>query len=353
MRRMNLASWLAGAEGDAVYQSDPVLAPARLSASTARCRVPGVQLKVVVRPPRRYPEPPCPIRLPDHALATDQLHSPTGSFALLEAALENAGALAVTLGDAGDDPQLEPPPGAMPLWEGVRLTALFDDDPVGRDQVTALAAALGRHACRRRSWSTSPIAPGSGSGSTISARPASDGASGSAPEARRPIPPRSGRTPWSSTWTQGSPSAPDTIHHGPVPGMAGRLGPHRQDGARLWLRLRNPGHRRPEAGGRRPAPSTTTPRPWRPPATTRRRTGLPTRSRSMPPRTSSARPPTSWWPTSWRDPWWSLPRAWRNWSPLAGPWRCPACWSSRPRRSQPPTTPTSIWPHRFCGTAGS
>ena len=62
---------------------------------------------------------------------------------LLEAALENAGALAVTLGDAGDDPLLEPPPGAMPLWEGVRLTALFDDDAAGRAQVDALAATLG------------------------------------------------------------------------------------------------------------------------------------------------------------------------------------------------------------------
>jgi ribosomal protein L11 methyltransferase len=62
---------------------------------------------------------------------------------LLEAALENAGALAVTLGDAGDDPQLEPPPGVMPLWEGVRLTALFDDDAAGLAQVNALAATLG------------------------------------------------------------------------------------------------------------------------------------------------------------------------------------------------------------------
>ncbi len=61
---------------------------------------------------------------------------------LIEAALENAGALAVTLGDAGDDPQIEPPPGAMPLWQGVRLTALFADDAEGRSQVDALAAAL-------------------------------------------------------------------------------------------------------------------------------------------------------------------------------------------------------------------
>ena len=65
---------------------------------------------------------------------------------LLEAALDNAGALAVTLSDAGDDPQIEPPPGAMPLWEGVRLTALFQDDAQGREQVEALAASLGPQA---------------------------------------------------------------------------------------------------------------------------------------------------------------------------------------------------------------
>jgi ribosomal protein L11 methyltransferase len=61
---------------------------------------------------------------------------------LLEAALENAGALAVTLGDAGDDPQLEPPPGAMPLWEGVKVTALFADEPGAEAQVAAIAEAL-------------------------------------------------------------------------------------------------------------------------------------------------------------------------------------------------------------------
>jgi ribosomal protein L11 methyltransferase len=61
---------------------------------------------------------------------------------LIEAALENAGALAVTLGDAGDEPQLEPPPGSMPLWQGVRLTALFEDDAEARTKVEALAAAL-------------------------------------------------------------------------------------------------------------------------------------------------------------------------------------------------------------------
>ncbi|WP_295454738.1 50S ribosomal protein L11 methyltransferase [uncultured Thiodictyon sp.] len=68
---------------------------------------------------------------------------PQDQSPLLEAALENAGALAVTLGDAGDDPQLEPPPGAMPLWQAVQLHALFEDDAAGATQVEALTVAFG------------------------------------------------------------------------------------------------------------------------------------------------------------------------------------------------------------------
>ncbi len=71
------------------------------------------------------------------SLTVDQDQAP-----LLEAALENAGALAVTLGDAGDDPQLEPPPGAMPLWQAVQLRALFADDAAGAEQVQTLAVSL-------------------------------------------------------------------------------------------------------------------------------------------------------------------------------------------------------------------
>ena len=62
--------------------------------------------------------------------------------ALLEAALENAGALAVTLGDAADDPLLEPPPGATPLWQAVRLVALFADDAAGAAVAADLAERL-------------------------------------------------------------------------------------------------------------------------------------------------------------------------------------------------------------------
>lgn len=73
-------------------------------------------------------------------LTVDRSHAP-----LVEAALENAGALAVTLSDAGDDPLLEPLPGSMPLWTGVRLTALFPDDPASQATVDGLTLQLGAH----------------------------------------------------------------------------------------------------------------------------------------------------------------------------------------------------------------
>lgn len=44
----------------------------------------------------------------------------------LEDALLQAGALAVTLTDAGDQPVLEPAPGQTPLWAHTRVTGLFD-----------------------------------------------------------------------------------------------------------------------------------------------------------------------------------------------------------------------------------
>jgi ribosomal protein L11 methyltransferase len=68
---------------------------------------------------------------------------PRDQAPLLEALLEGAGALAVTLDDAGDDPLLEPAPGTLPLWRGVRVTGLFEDDAQSRDRVQVLAARLG------------------------------------------------------------------------------------------------------------------------------------------------------------------------------------------------------------------
>jgi ribosomal protein L11 methyltransferase len=61
---------------------------------------------------------------------------------LIEAAMISAGAMAVTLGDAGDEPQLEPPPGATPLWTQVRLTALFPDDPEAHPKLRELSLSL-------------------------------------------------------------------------------------------------------------------------------------------------------------------------------------------------------------------
>ncbi|WPL16659.1 Ribosomal protein L11 methyltransferase [Thiorhodovibrio winogradskyi] len=76
---------------------------------------------------------------------------------LIEAALESAGALAITLDDPEDPGQttpstnlelLEPAPGATPLWALVRITALFEDAPAARlraeqtaDQLHAALAA--------------------------------------------------------------------------------------------------------------------------------------------------------------------------------------------------------------------
>ena len=48
--------------------------------------------------------------------------------------LETAGAISVTLEDAGDEPLLEPAPGATPLWPRVRVRALYDH-PIDSDTV--------------------------------------------------------------------------------------------------------------------------------------------------------------------------------------------------------------------------
>ncbi len=51
---------------------------------------------------------------------------PKAQAPLAELALEGLGALAVTLGDGADEALLEPPPGALPLWQSTRVTGLFD-----------------------------------------------------------------------------------------------------------------------------------------------------------------------------------------------------------------------------------
>jgi ribosomal protein L11 methyltransferase len=59
-----------------------------------------------------------------------------------ENALIEAGALAVTLCDAGDAPVLEPGPGETPLWPAVRVTGLFPGSGDALALVARLAAAL-------------------------------------------------------------------------------------------------------------------------------------------------------------------------------------------------------------------
>jgi len=69
----------------------------------------------------------------------------------LEDALLAAGAASITLEDAGDDPVLEPPPGATPLWPRVRIKALFasDTDP---DSLRALFPGATLEHIADRAW---------------------------------------------------------------------------------------------------------------------------------------------------------------------------------------------------------
>ncbi len=61
---------------------------------------------------------------------------------LIELLFENLGAVAVTLGDAGDEPMLEPAPGATPLWQATRVTGLFEHDTDADSLRSAINQAL-------------------------------------------------------------------------------------------------------------------------------------------------------------------------------------------------------------------
>jgi ribosomal protein L11 methyltransferase len=72
----------------------------------------------------------------------------------VESALEDAGALAVTIDDAADEPATapltdpiaggiwEPTPATHPLWRRLRITALFDDDGAGTSAARQAAEQL-------------------------------------------------------------------------------------------------------------------------------------------------------------------------------------------------------------------
>jgi len=62
----------------------------------------------------------------------------------LEDALLQAGALAVTLTDGGDQPVLEPEPGTTPLWSYLQVTGLFAGDTDMTQVQAALSQTLGQ-----------------------------------------------------------------------------------------------------------------------------------------------------------------------------------------------------------------
>jgi ribosomal protein L11 methyltransferase len=61
----------------------------------------------------------------------------------LESALLEAGACAVTLQDGADQPLFEPPPGATPLWDDIRLMGLFTAERDPQEIVNAVESAYG------------------------------------------------------------------------------------------------------------------------------------------------------------------------------------------------------------------
>lgn len=61
----------------------------------------------------------------------------------LEDALLAAGACSVTLQDGADQPLFEPPPGATPLWDDIRLMGLFTADHNPQDIIDAVQTAFG------------------------------------------------------------------------------------------------------------------------------------------------------------------------------------------------------------------
>jgi len=63
-----------------------------------------------------------------------------------EDACTRLGAIALSLADAGDEPQFEPAPGATPLWHEIRLRALFPETPEPALLAATLEAVLGLQA---------------------------------------------------------------------------------------------------------------------------------------------------------------------------------------------------------------
>ena len=67
---------------------------------------------------------------------------------LVELLFDSLGAVAVTLGDAGDEPMLEPGPGETPLWQATRITGLFEGDTDADTLRSAINQALNTDSSR-------------------------------------------------------------------------------------------------------------------------------------------------------------------------------------------------------------
>lgn len=67
---------------------------------------------------------------------------------LVETLFENMGALSITLGDAGDEPILEPDIGKTPLWQATRITALFEGDRDPDELRGLVSQSLNADVCR-------------------------------------------------------------------------------------------------------------------------------------------------------------------------------------------------------------
>jgi len=78
--------------------------------------------------------------MPFHQLV---IELPGRDLARAEDACRQLGAIALSLADAGDEPLLEPAPGETPLWQEVRLRALFDLAQNPALIAATLAAVLG------------------------------------------------------------------------------------------------------------------------------------------------------------------------------------------------------------------
>ena len=78
--------------------------------------------------------------MPFHQLV---IELPGAELERIEDACVRLGAIAVSLFDAGDEPLLEPGPGETPLWQSVRLRALFTESVDPDLTAATIAAVLG------------------------------------------------------------------------------------------------------------------------------------------------------------------------------------------------------------------